>query len=150
MTFPLLGFLRFCAALCQFCMKLRQHRGFPHIVRSALCNAACIVHRLARRLDDGYTLEVNRLCTNGTPNACSILYAAVYRAARAMGYTKVVTYILDTESGVSLKAAGYVCEGRAGGLEWNGERKPKMANQYPYQMKTRWVKKIEKEGMNGR
>ena len=79
-----------------------------------------------------------------------ILYAAAYRAARAMGYTKVVTYILDTESGVSLKAAGYVCEGRAGGLEWNGERKPKMANQYPYQMKTRWVKKIEKEGMNGR
>ena len=63
---------------------------------------------------------------------------------------KVVTYILDTESGVSLKAAGYVCEGRARGLEWNGERKPKMANQYPYQMKTRWVKKIEKEGMNGR
>lgn len=96
------------------------------------------------------TLEINRLCTDGTPNACSILYAAAYRAARAMGYTKVVTYILDTESGVSLKAAGYVCEGRAGGLEWNGERKPKMANQYPYQMKTRWVKKIEKEGMNGR
>lgn len=72
------------------------------------------------------------------------------RVRRAMGYTKVVTYILDTESGVSLKAAGYVCEGRAGGLEWNGERKPKMANQYPHQMKTRWVKKIEKEGMNGR
>ena len=48
MTFPLLEFLRFCAALCLFCMKLRQHRGFPHIVRSALCNAACIVHRLAR------------------------------------------------------------------------------------------------------
>ena len=49
-----------------------------------------------------------------------------------------------------LEYALYVCEGRAGGLEWNGERKPKMANQYPYQMKTRWVKKIEKEGMNGR
>lgn len=63
---------------------------------------------------------------------------------------RLSTYILDTESGVSLKAAGYVCEGRAGGLEWNGERKPKMANQYPHQMKTRWVKKIEKEGMNGR
>jgi hypothetical protein len=116
----------------------------------ALVGVAICGRPVARRLDDGYTLEVNRLCTNGTPNACSILYAAVYRAARAMGYTKVVTYILDTESGVSLKAAGYVCEGRAGGLEWNGERKPKMANQYPYQMKTRWVKKIEKEGMNGR
>ena len=52
---------------------------------------------VARRLDDGYTLEVNRLCTDGTPNACSILYAAAYRAARAMGYNKVITYILDTE-----------------------------------------------------
>ena len=48
MTFPLLGFLRFCAALCLLCMKLCQHRGFPHIVRSSLCNAACVVHRLAR------------------------------------------------------------------------------------------------------
>ena len=116
----------------------------------SLVGVAICGRPVARRLDDGYTLEINRLCTDGTPNACSILYAAAYRAARAMGYTKVVTYILDTESGVSLKAAGYVCDGRAGGLELNGERKPKLANQYPYQMKTRWVKKIEKEGMNGR
>ena len=87
----------------------------------SLVGVAICGRPVARRLDDGYTLEINRLCTDGTPNACSILYAA-----------------------------GYVCEGRAGGLEWNGERKPKMANQYPYQMKTRWVKKIEKEGMNGR
>ena len=68
---------------------------------------------VARRLDDGYTLEVNRLCTDGTPNACSILYAAAYRAARAMGYNKVITYILDTENGSSLKAAGYTCEGQS-------------------------------------
>lgn len=102
---------------------------------------------VARRLDDGYTLEVNRLCTNGTPNACSILYAAAYRAARAMGYNKVITYILDTENGSSLKAAGYTCEGRAGGLEWNGAKAPKQADQYPRQMKTRWVKK--KEGLHG-
>ena len=102
---------------------------------------------VARRLDDGYTLEVNRLCTDGTPNACSILYAAAYRAARAMGYNKVITYILDTENGSSLKAAGYTCEGRAGGLEWNGAKAPKQADQYPRQMKTRWVKK--KEGLHG-
>ena len=102
---------------------------------------------VARRLDDGYTLEVNRLCTDGTPNACSILYAAAYRAARAMGYNKVITYILDTENGSSLKAAGYTCEGRAGGLEWNGAKAPKQIDQYPCQMKTRWVKK--KEGLHG-
>ena len=129
----------------------REHKFSIGVSDSgSLVGVAICGRPVARRLDDGYTLEINRLCTDGTPNACSILYAAAYRAARAMGYTKVVTYILDTESGVSLKAAGYVCDGRAGGLEWNGERKPKMANQYPYQMKTRWVKKTEKEGMNGR
>ena len=107
----------------------------------ALVGVAICGRPVARRLDDGYTLEVNRLCTDGTPNACSILYAAAYRAARAMGYNKVVTYILDTENGSSLKAAGYTCEGRAGGLEWNGVKAPKQADQYPRQMKTRWVKK---------
>ena len=73
----------------------------------ALVGVAICGRPVARRLDDGYTLEVNRLCTDGTPNACSILYAAAYRAARAMGYNKVITYILDTENGASLKAAGY-------------------------------------------
>lgn len=113
----------------------------------ALVGVAICGRPVARRLDDGYTLEVNRLCTDGTPNACSILYAAAYRAARAMGYNKVITYILDTENGASLKAAGYTCEGRAGGLEWNGAKAPKQADQYPRQMKTRWVKK--KEGLHG-
>lgn len=114
----------------------------------ALVGVAICGRPVARRLDDGYTLEVNRLCTNGTPNACSILYAAAYRAARAMGYNRVVTYILDTENGASLKAAGYICEGRAGGLEWNGAKAPKQTDQYPHQMKTRWVKK-KKEDVHG-
>lgn len=96
---------------------------------------------VSRYYDDGYTLEINRLCTDGTHNACSILYGAAYRAAKAMGYRKVITYILESESGVSLKASGYQCEGKAGGLEWNGERKPK-EEIYPHEMKTRWVKEI--------
>lgn len=96
---------------------------------------------VSRHYDDGYTLEINRLCTDGTHNACSILYGAAYRAAKAMGYKKVITYILESESGVSLKASGYQCEGKAGGFEWNGERKPK-GEIYPHEMKTRWAKKI--------
>lgn len=76
---------------------------------------------VSRFLDDGYTLEITRLCTDGTPDVCSMLYGAAYRAARAMGYKKVVTYILDTETGSSLKAAGYKCEGKAGGVEWTGK-----------------------------
>ena len=62
---------------------------------------------MSRYLDDGFTLEVNRLCSDGTKNTCSILYAAAARAARAMGYRKIITYTLDTESGVSLRAAGW-------------------------------------------
>lgn len=103
----------------------------------------CICGRpVSRRLDDGKTLEVNRLCTDGTRNACSILYGAACRAAKAMGYTRVITYILESEPGTSLKAAGFKCEGRAGGLEWNGRSKPKDENQYQHEMKTRWVKEV--------
>ena len=98
---------------------------------------------VSRRLDDGLTLEVNRVCTDGTKNACSMLYGASCRAAKAMGYHKVITYILESEPGTSLKAAGFHCEGRAGGLEWNGSRKPKDADQYPHEMKTRWSKEME-------
>lgn len=118
-----------------------------HLVGVAICGRP-----VSRRMDDGFTLEVNRLCTDGTKNACSILYGAAYRAAKAMGYHRVITYILESEPGTSLKAAGYLCEGRAGGLEWNGERKPKSENQYPHEMKTRWVKNIkqQEEKMNGR
>lgn len=116
---------------------------------NVLVGVAICGRPVSRRLDDGFTLEVNRLCTDGTPNACSMLYGAAYRAAHAMGYRKVITYILDTESGTSLKAAGFVCEGKAGGLEWNGTRKPKQENQYPRQMKTRWVKQT-KESVHGK
>ena len=112
-----------------------------------LAGVAIVGRPVSRYLDDGLTLEVNRLCTDGTKNACSFLYGAAARAAKVLGYHRIVTYILDTENGSSLKAAGYTCEGRAGGLEWNGAKAPKQADQYPRQMKTRWVKK--KEGLHG-
>ena len=72
-----------------------------------LAGVAIVGRPVSRYLDDGLTLEVNRLCTDGTPNACSFLYGAAWRAARALGYRKIVTYILDTESGASLRAAGW-------------------------------------------
>lgn len=81
---------------------------------------------VARKLDDGWTLEVNRLCTDGTKNACSMLYATAWRAAKALGYKKLITYILDSESGVSLKAAGYKFVGRAGGISWNVPSRPRV------------------------
>lgn len=91
-----------------------------------IVGVAIVGRPVARHLDDGETLEVNRLCTDGTYNACSMLYAAAWRAARAMGYKRLVTYILDTENGTSLRAAGWKCIGQAGGLRWTGKRRPEV------------------------
>ena len=63
---------------------------------------------IARAFDNGRTCEVNRTCTDGTPNANSMLYGAAWRAARAMGYLRCVTYTQHDESGASLRAAGWV------------------------------------------
>jgi len=102
-----------------------------------LVGVAIVGRPVSRYLDDGWTLEVNRLCTDGTKNACSMLYAAAWRAARAMGYHKIITYTLESEPGTSLKAAGWHCAGKAGGLRWTGKRQPEN-DLYPAEMKLRW------------
>jgi len=63
---------------------------------------------ISRHFDDGYTLEVNRTCTDGTKNANSMLYGSVWRAAKAMGYRRLITYTQANESGISLKASGFI------------------------------------------
>jgi hypothetical protein len=72
-----------------------------------LVGAAIVGRPVARMNDDGWTLEVTRVATDGTPNACSALYGAAWRAARAMGYQRLITYTLKAEPGTSLKAAGW-------------------------------------------
>ena len=104
-----------------------------------IVGVAIVGRPVSRHLDDGWTLEVTRLCTDGSRNACSMLYAAAWRAAKAMGYKKVVTYILDTENGSSIRAAGWKCVGQAGGLRWTGKRRPEV-DLYPAQMKLRYEK----------
>jgi hypothetical protein len=81
---------------------------------------------IARMMDNGLTLEVIRLCTDGTKNACSILYASSWRAARALGYKKLITYILASESGASLKASGWKLIGECGGGKWSRENRPRV------------------------
>ena len=107
-----------------------------------LVGVAIVGRPVSRHLDDGLTLEVNRLCTDGTKNACSFLYGAAWRAARVLGYRKIITYILDTESGTSLRAAGWNCAGLAGGKRWTGSRRPAV-DLYPPQMKYRYEKSID-------
>jgi len=73
---------------------------------------------VSRMLDDGHTLEVTRLATDGTANACSMLYARANKVRAALGYDRLITYILSTEPGVSLRAAGWQLVGKTRGGEW--------------------------------
>lgn len=89
------------------------------------------------RLDNGMTLEVNRVATDGHPNACSALYAAAWRATKALGYSRLITYTLDTEPGTSLIAAGWKLIGAAGGGSWNCPARPRV-DKHPLQSKLKW------------
>lgn len=88
-----------------------------------LCGVAICGRPVSRHLDNGLILEVNRLCTDGTYNACSKLYSACKRIAKEMGYDKIITYILESENGASLKASGFICEGSAGGGSMDRQKK---------------------------
>lgn len=117
---------------CKFCIGLYDG--------DRLCGVAVCGRPVSRHLDDGTTCEINRLCTDGTRNACSMLYGAACRVAKAMGYEQVITYILESENGASLKASNFTCEGIAGGTHWTGARNRGQA--IPAEMKTRWVRRL--------
>jgi hypothetical protein len=92
---------------------------------------------VSRWLDNGLTLEVTRLCSDGSRNVCSMLYASAWRAARAMGYKKLITYILASESGTSLRASGWKLIGEAGGGKWS--RKNRLRNDdHPTELKLKF------------
>ena len=99
-----------------------------------IVGVAVVGRPVARHLQDGFTCEVTRLCTDGTKNAASMLYAACWRAARAMGYRKLITYILDTEPGTTLRAAGWKEIGKRGGGSWNVPSRPRV-DKHPTQKK---------------
>lgn len=94
-----------------------------------------------RNNDDGQTVEVQRVATDGTPNACSALYGACARAAKALGARRILTYTLDDESGASLRGAGWKRE--EDGIEswWThpGTRAPAVDRPHMQQTKTRWA-----------
>jgi hypothetical protein len=102
---------------CAFVTELHRHNKAPrgHKFSVGLSNGERLVgvamagRPVARVLDDGLTVEINRTCTDGTPNANSMLYGAAWRAAKAMGYRRGVTYTQAEESGASLRAAGWKC-----------------------------------------
>jgi hypothetical protein len=98
---------------------------------------AIVGRPVSRHLDDGWTLEVNRVATIGERNACSMLYGAAWRAAKAMGYKRLVTYTLPSEGGASLRGAGWKLIGEAGGGNWNCTARPRVDSDHQ-QKKFRW------------
>lgn len=92
---------------------------------------------VSRMLQDGFTAEVTRCCSDGARNACSMLYRALWRAVRALGYRRLVTYTLPQEGGASLRGAGFRLIGEAGGGSWSRTERPRV-DLHPTQEKLRW------------
>ena len=102
---------------------------------------AIVGRPVSRALDDGWTLEVTRCCVKpGAPKgACSKLYARCWQIVRLMGYRRLVTYTLPSESGASLRGAGWKCIGVCGGGTWNRRNRPRV-DKHPLGLKLRWEK----------
>ena len=114
-----------------------------------IARGAAIVGRPVARLAGSprEVLEVTRLVTDGTRNACSILYGAAARAGKALGYARIQTYILDSETGASLRAAGWVDEGEAGGGQWvHTDGRPRRTDQ-PTSTKRRYAKNLNEPAL---
>lgn len=135
--------------------KVVGHKWSLAAYKAGQLVAVAIVGRPSGRyLDDGQTLEVTRLCSDGTRNACSALYAACARRARREGYTRIITFTLQSEPGTSLRAAGWKLEAeKAGKPRWNKQRyadKPEQLTLFPKkeppaEYKKRWVKHLKED-----
>jgi hypothetical protein len=94
---------------------------------------------VSRMLDDGFTAEVTRCCTDGTRHVASKLYAAAWRAAKAMGYKRIITYTLEEEKGTSLVAAGWTPDAMSDGGSWSRDSRLR-DDKHPLGRKRRWYK----------
>ena len=103
------------------------HKFSIAVADSGEIHGVAIVGRpVSRHLDDGWTLEVNRCCTDGIKNGCSMLYGACWRVAKALGYKRLITYTLPEEGGASLRGVGWTLLGAAGGGNWNTSSRPRV------------------------
>lgn len=98
---------------------------------------------VARAFDHTRRVEVLRLCTDGTKNACSFLYSAAARAARSLGYSIIQTYVLGTETGISLKASGWTRGHAVSGRDWNCPSRSGRRTDQPMDDKVFWFKSLD-------
>lgn len=98
---------------------------------------AIVGRPVSRMLDNGTTLEVNRCCTDGVANGCSMLYRTAWRAAQNLGFKRLITYTLLEEGGASLRGAGFRLVGERGGGSWSCKSRPRV-DTHPLQPKLLW------------
>lgn len=130
---------------CQFIKAYHRHhlppQGYKFCVGvndgEKIVGVAIVGRPVSRMLDDGWTLEVTRTCTDGTKNANSMLYGAAWRATKALGYRKLITYTLPEESGKSLRAAGFNVIGTTSGGSWSRNGRLRI-DKHPLQAKLKW------------
>lgn len=134
-------------AAIRFVEAHHRHHGHPgnHLWAVAVGNGdevrgvAIVAFPAARMSNDGWTAEVVRCCTLGDKNACSMLYGAAWRAARALGFRRLITYTLPCEGGASLRASGFQLIGQRGGGRWSRKGRPRV-DDHPLEPKLRWEK----------
>lgn len=110
-------------------------------VGGQLVGVAVVGRPVARKIDSGEVCEVTRMCTDGTPNACSKLYGTCARIAREMGYQKIITYILESEPGTSLRASGWKFVRSTPGKGWNVPSRPRV-DKHPLGVKHLYEKRL--------
>jgi len=119
----------------RYVMNWHRHHGPSVQARFSLAvvdeigivrGVAMVGRPVARLLDNGWTLEINRVATDGCENACSALYGACRRVAKELGYAKLITYIREDEPGTSLKASGWTFEQPIRARSWNMPQRPRI------------------------
>ncbi len=132
---------------CDFVIAWHRHNQRPNGHRFSigvaagdqLVGVAMVSHPVARMLMDGRTLEVIRTATDGTRNANSMLYGACWRAAKALGYDRLITYTQHDESGASLRAAGFrVVAQRRSTPGWDRPSRPREDKGTAFVERTLW------------
>lgn len=131
----------------EFVAKLHRHHkptlshrfSVGAAIDGELVGVAIVGRPVAHATDQWNIVEVTRLCTDGSQNACSFLYSACARAARELGYRKIQTFILLSEPGTSLEAAGWELEAIVEGASWHRPGRPR-TDKHPTVDKARWAK----------
>lgn len=109
-------------------------------LRGTCVGVAICGRPVSRRTEAGRVVEVTRLCTDGTKNACSFLYSAAARAAKSLGYAMIQTFILETETGISLKATGWEMGHTTKAETWNRPSRGGRREDQPNCRKVKWFK----------